>query len=115
MVMLLSVTPWSVAPFALPGPQGETSVPNVLPDEGAVVAVCPVPTAPGCLRGLVQAVPITATVAIRRTQRDQRCQVLCSEPPSSNQTRPSYLLRRCPPVLFLIGWRAHPGGGATLS
>src|SRR5438105_9772526 len=44
MVMLVSVTPWSVAPLADPGPQGDASVPNLVPadaDDFAVVVVDP--------------------------------------------------------------------------
>jgi len=39
--MAVLVTPWSVAPDALPGPHGEGSVPNICEVAAAVVDVAP--------------------------------------------------------------------------
>src|SRR5580700_3002927 len=72
MVIVLSVTPWSVAPLAVPGPHGEASVPNVV--AGAAVEVVAELTAVAAVvavvalddpRPLLQAA--TTSAPIRRT------------------------------------------------
>src|SRR5579862_6748949 len=77
----VSVTPWSVAPFALPGPQGDGSVPNVCPVAAAAVEVVAPATDVGDVDGepdrrlLLQAASVMAMSATtaRTAPRAARC------------------------------------------
>src|SRR5579871_3301076 len=84
MVIDLSVTPWSVAPLALPGPHGDASVPNFTPGAWVVVVAtaAAVVVAGGALRPLLHAAARLATSTATPTTAHPRTAPRCIWSPS---------------------------------